>query len=146
MSFLAGEKNPLYKTIQEHDSVMTLMESTAEEIHDTFEDIVNAQTHYRLVSFFISAFQLYSLFLMHNYFFSDINNAIRFLFSQQEAHGRIFAEELNERVLWWSLMQTFVIFAISVSQVLILRNFFSEPRLDKPLIQPRQPRYGNMQY
>lgn len=53
MSFLAGEKNPLYKTIQEHDSVMTLMESTAEEIHDTFEDIVNAQTHYRLVSFIL---------------------------------------------------------------------------------------------
>lgn len=50
MSFVAGDKNPLYKTIQEHDTVMTLMESTAEEIHDTLEDIINGQTHYRLVS------------------------------------------------------------------------------------------------
>lgn len=69
-----------------------------------------------------------------------------FFHFQQEAHGRLYAEDLNERVLWWSLMQTFVIFAISVSQVLILRNFFSEPKLDKPLIRPRQPRFGNVQY
>lgn len=61
---------------------------------------------------------------------------------QQEANGRRFAEELNERVLWWSLIQTLVIFAISVSQVLVLRNFFSETKPKHPTIPPRQPRYG----
>ncbi|XP_055309932.1 transmembrane emp24 domain-containing protein 7-like [Sitodiplosis mosellana] len=104
MSFVAGDENPLFKGSEEHDTVMTFMEATSDEMHDTLSDIILGQTHYRL----------------------------------QEAHGRRFAEELNERVLWWSMSQTILIIAISLSQVLILRNFFSEP---KP-IRPREPRYG----
>lgn len=60
------------------------------------------------------------------------------LFFQQEASGRHFAKDLNERVMWWSMMQTFVILAIGVSQVLILRNFFNDPKPEKRTII-----YGN---
>lgn len=53
MSFVAGDENPLFKGSQ-HDTVMTFMESTAEEIHDTLNDVINGQTHYRLVCFILN--------------------------------------------------------------------------------------------
>lgn len=53
MSFVASDKNPLFKGSEEHDTVLTFMESTADEIHDTLNDIINGQTHYRLVNYFI---------------------------------------------------------------------------------------------
>lgn len=46
----------------------------------------------------------------------------------QEAQGRKRAEDLNERVLWWSLLETIVIATIAIGQVVILRNFFSEKK------------------
>ncbi|CAG0898179.1 unnamed protein product, partial [Cyprideis torosa] len=46
----------------------------------------------------------------------------------RESQGRIRAEELNERVLYWSVGQTFVIFAIMVGQVMILKTFFAEKK------------------
>lgn len=49
MSFLAGNENPLFKGSEEHDTVMTFMETTADEMHDTLNEIINGQTHYRLV-------------------------------------------------------------------------------------------------
>lgn len=49
MSFVAGDENPLFKG-SEHITAMTFMESTAEGIHDSLEDVINAQTHYRLVA------------------------------------------------------------------------------------------------
>jgi protein ERP2 len=44
----------------------------------------------------------------------------------REAQGRKRAEELNERVLWWSVMETFSILFIAVSQVFILKTFFTD--------------------
>lgn len=44
----------------------------------------------------------------------------------RENQGRKRAEDLNERVLWWSIIETFGILTISFGQVLILRNFFTE--------------------
>ena len=44
----------------------------------------------------------------------------------REAQGRKRAEDLNERVLWWSVQETIAIIVISVGQVLILKNFFTE--------------------
>ncbi|EFN68233.1 Transmembrane emp24 domain-containing protein 7 [Camponotus floridanus] len=44
----------------------------------------------------------------------------------REAQGRKRAEELNERVLWWSVMETACILFISVGQVFILKNFFTD--------------------
>lgn len=62
---------------------------------------------------------------------------------QQEASGRRFAEDLSERVLCWSLLQTFIIVALSISQVLILRNFFTDKVPNKP--HPvRQPRFAQL--
>lgn len=46
----------------------------------------------------------------------------------REAQGRKRAEDLNERVLWWSVMETIAILTITVGQVFILKNFFTERR------------------
>jgi protein ERP2 len=46
----------------------------------------------------------------------------------REATGRKNAEDLNERVQWWSIGQTCAIFLIGVGQVLVLRSFFSDRR------------------
>lgn len=50
MSFVAGDDNPLLKSVTEHATVMTFMEATSDELHENLNDIVSAQTHYRLVS------------------------------------------------------------------------------------------------
>lgn len=44
----------------------------------------------------------------------------------REAQGRKRGEDINERVLWWSILETSAILTISVAQVLILRNFFTD--------------------
>ena len=46
----------------------------------------------------------------------------------REAQGRWRAEDLNERVLWWSGIETLAIVAIALGQVYILKNFFSEKK------------------
>ncbi|OTF83888.1 transmembrane emp24 domain-containing protein 7-like protein [Euroglyphus maynei] len=45
-----------------------------------------------------------------------------------EAKGRKRAEELNTRVMTWSLFETCVVLIIGVGQVMILKNFFTERR------------------
>lgn len=44
----------------------------------------------------------------------------------REAQGRKRAEDLNERVLWWSIMETIAILVTTVGQVLVLKNFFTD--------------------
>ncbi|CAB0028710.1 unnamed protein product [Trichogramma brassicae] len=44
----------------------------------------------------------------------------------REAQGRKRAEDLNERVLWWSAQEAIAIIVISAAQVLVLRNFFTD--------------------
>ncbi|CAB3407209.1 unnamed protein product [Caenorhabditis bovis] len=46
----------------------------------------------------------------------------------REATGRKRAEQLNERVMLWSLGQTSVIILIGIAQVLLLKSFFSDKR------------------
>ena len=46
----------------------------------------------------------------------------------REAQGRKRAEELNERVLWWSVSETIAILVVGVGQVLILKNFFTDKK------------------
>lgn len=46
----------------------------------------------------------------------------------KEAQGRKRAEELNERVMWWSIIETILILVIAVAQVFVLKNFFSEKK------------------
>ncbi|XP_056648336.1 transmembrane emp24 domain-containing protein 3 [Diorhabda sublineata] len=46
----------------------------------------------------------------------------------REAQGRKRAEELNERVLWWSIMETLAVLTIAFGQVFVLKNFFTEKK------------------
>jgi protein ERP2 len=46
----------------------------------------------------------------------------------REAQGRKRAEDLNERVMWWSILETLAVLIITVGQVLVLKNFFAEKK------------------
>jgi len=46
----------------------------------------------------------------------------------RENQGRKRAEDLNERVLYWSIGETLAILFIGVGQVIILKTFFSEKK------------------
>lgn len=46
----------------------------------------------------------------------------------RETQGRKFAEDLNERTLYWSLFETAAMILIAILQVCILRNFFNEKK------------------
>ncbi|XP_076250165.1 transmembrane emp24 domain-containing protein [Rhynchophorus ferrugineus] len=46
----------------------------------------------------------------------------------RESQGRKRAEDLNERVLWWSMFETVAVVTIGVTQVFILKNFFNEKK------------------
>ncbi|GIY35133.1 transmembrane emp24 domain-containing protein 3 [Caerostris darwini] len=45
-----------------------------------------------------------------------------------EAQGRKRAEDLNTRVMYWSMGETAVIVLIGLTQVVVLRNFFSDKK------------------
>ena len=47
-------------------------------------------------------------------------------FRLRETQGRAFAEDLNERVLYWSVGQSVVIIAIGLGQILVLRSLFTD--------------------
>lgn len=73
---------------------MTFMESSAQNIHEKLNLVLDDQTHYRL----------------------------------REAQGRAHAEDLNERVQLWSVIQLAVVITIGVLQVTLIRSFFSNRR------------------
>ncbi|XP_055385128.1 transmembrane emp24 domain-containing protein 7 [Condylostylus longicornis] len=52
----------------------------------------------------------------------------------REAQGRKRAEDLNERVLVWAFVETLAILVIAITQILVLKNFFS----DRKPINPTQ--------
>ncbi|KAL7292027.1 hypothetical protein TKK_0014311 [Trichogramma kaykai] len=91
IDFQVGDELPL-PGLGEHVTVMTQMESSAQEIHKNLNSILDYQTHHRL----------------------------------REAQGRKRAEDLNERVLWWSAQEAIAIMVISAAQVLVLKNFFTD--------------------
>lgn len=45
-----------------------------------------------------------------------------------EAHDRSKAEHLLERVTFWSVGETIVLFAIGIGQVMLLKSFFSDKK------------------
>ncbi|XP_064596486.1 transmembrane emp24 domain-containing protein 7-like [Liolophura sinensis] len=49
-------------------------------------------------------------------------------FRLREAQGRVFAEDLNERVMIWSIGESIIILLIGIGQVLVLRSFFTDKR------------------
>ncbi|XP_012286710.1 transmembrane emp24 domain-containing protein 7 [Orussus abietinus] len=91
MDFQVGDEPPL-PGLEERVTVMTQMESSAQEVHKNLISILDYQTHHRL----------------------------------REAQGRKRAEDLNEQVLWWSVLETITILVISIGQVFVLKNFFTE--------------------
>lgn len=46
----------------------------------------------------------------------------------REAHDRIKAEHLLERVTFWSIGETVLLFFIGIGQVVLLRSFFAEKK------------------
>lgn len=46
----------------------------------------------------------------------------------RESQGRSFAEDVNERVQYWSVGQTVIIVLASIGQILILRSFFTDKK------------------
>ncbi|XP_026472175.1 transmembrane emp24 domain-containing protein 7-like isoform X2 [Ctenocephalides felis] len=93
MDFQVGDEQPL-PGVGEHATVLTQLESSAQEIHRSLTSILNYQTHHRL----------------------------------REAQGRKRAEDLNERVMWWSVFETLTVLIITIGQVYVLKNFFSEKK------------------
>ncbi|WAR29253.1 TMED7-like protein [Mya arenaria] len=49
-------------------------------------------------------------------------------FKLRETQGRAFAEDLNGRVMAWSIGETVVVLLIGIGQVLVLRSFFTEKK------------------
>jgi len=45
-----------------------------------------------------------------------------------ESKGRKRAEDLNNRVLWWSIIETSVVLLIGFGQVMVLKNFFTDKK------------------
>jgi protein ERP2 len=46
----------------------------------------------------------------------------------REAQGRKRAEDLNDRVMWWSILETLAVLIITIGQVFVLKNFFAEKK------------------
>ncbi|XP_009895634.2 transmembrane emp24 domain-containing protein 3 [Dryobates pubescens] len=46
----------------------------------------------------------------------------------REAQDRSRAEDLNSRVSYWSVGETFILFVVSIGQVVLLKSFFTEKR------------------
>lgn len=98
MELNVGPEQPL-PGVGDHATVLTQLETSAEEIHSALNRIIDHQTHHRL----------------------------------REAQGRKRAEDLNEKVFWWSMGETLAIVCVAFTQVMILKNFFS----DKPTLYNR---------
>lgn len=45
-----------------------------------------------------------------------------------EAKGRKRAEDLNTRVMWWSIVETLFVITLGIGQVFILKNFFADKK------------------
>ncbi|KAK1798587.1 hypothetical protein P4O66_006875 [Electrophorus voltai] len=46
----------------------------------------------------------------------------------REAQDRLRAEDLNERVSFWSIGETIILFVVSLGQVLMLKSFFNDKK------------------
>jgi len=93
MDFQVGDEAPL-PGIGEHLTAMTQLETSAQEVHENLNGIIDYQTHHRL----------------------------------RETQGRKRGEDLNERVMIWSVFVTLSMIIVGISQVMVLKSFFSEKR------------------
>jgi len=94
MDWQIGSEKPIVPHTGQQATAMTMIESSAQSIHEKLKIVDDYQTHHRL----------------------------------RESTGRKSAEELSERVLYWSLGQTVVILVLGIGQVMVLKSFFSDRR------------------
>uniref|UniRef100_A0A8C4XFA9 Transmembrane p24 trafficking protein 3 n=1 Tax=Erpetoichthys calabaricus TaxID=27687 RepID=A0A8C4XFA9_ERPCA len=52
----------------------------------------------------------------------------------REAQDRIRAEEIHDRVSYWSIGETIILFVVSISQVVMLRSFFTDKKATTRII------------
>ena len=130
-SSVDAEKSPLLP--------MTLMESSAATLHESLKVVIDYQTHHRLreSSGILYLLIYYSLDCTLSSAYTDsikciIDTCYVFAHSTLDFAGRSFAEDLNDRVQWWSLGQTTVIILVGIGQVLVLRSFFTDRRHGVP--------------
>jgi len=88
-----GDEDPL-PGLEAAQEPLTQMETSAREIHENMNAVIDYQTHHRL----------------------------------RETQGRHRAEDLNERIMIWSVFVTVAIFLVGFGQVFVLKSFFSEKR------------------
>jgi len=93
IDFQVGDEDPL-PGLEGVAGPLTQMESSAQEIHENLNAVIDYQTHHRL----------------------------------RETQGRHRAEELNERIMIWSVFVTVAIFSVGFGQVYVLKSFFAEKR------------------
>jgi len=93
IDFQVGDEDPL-PGLEGAAAPLTQMESSAQEIHENLNAVIDYQTHHRL----------------------------------RETQGRHRAEELNERIMVWSVFVTVAIFAVGIGQIWVLKSFFAEKR------------------
>jgi len=93
IDFQVGDEDPL-PGLGGVAGPLTQMESSAQEIHENLNAVIDYQTHHRL----------------------------------RETQGRHRAEELNERIMIWSVFVTVAIFSVGFGQVYVLKSFFAEKR------------------
>lgn len=119
VDFQVGDEPPLLPGMGEHATVMT-------QVCILCKNVFMKGVMLRLVDI-LFVFQMESSM---NEVHESLSKVIDFQTHHrlQEAQGRKRAEDLNERVLWWSLLETIVIATIAIGQVVILRNFFSEKK------------------
>jgi len=93
IDFQVGDEDPL-PGLEGAVEPLTQMETSAREIHENMNAVIDYQTHHRL----------------------------------RETQGRHRAEDLNERIMIWSVFVTFAVFCVGFGQVFVLKSFFSEKR------------------
>lgn len=93
IDFQVGDEDPL-PGLEASQEPLTQMESSAREIHENLNAVIDYQTHHRL----------------------------------RETQSRHRAEDLNERIMIWSIFVTVAIFMVALGQVFVLKSFFSEKR------------------
>merc|ERR1719213_1210257 len=91
IDFQVGDEDPL-PGLEAAQEPLTQMESSAREIHEYLNAVIDYQTHHRL----------------------------------RETQGRHRAEDLNERIMIWSVFVTVAIFSVGFGQVFVLKSFFAE--------------------
>ncbi|KAJ8311389.1 hypothetical protein KUTeg_010744 [Tegillarca granosa] len=145
--FQVGDEKPLVEGDNQHATAMTMDKTMDKQTINGLLLDLKDQDHISIVKLYVQIKQLQdnnkALLngdLIDNMETSAVNlhEDLKTVIDYQthhrlrEAQGRVFAEDLNERVFYWSLGQSLIILTIGIGQVLVLRSFFTDKRGNKP--------------